>query len=59
MENEYKSIHSNTKAIIFNIQLYTEYESVDFHLVSRKTELYCFREITLQPKVDYTWAPQQ
>lgn len=46
-----KSIYSNTKAIIFNIQLYIEYESVDFHLVSRETELYCFRGITLQPKV--------
>lgn len=59
MENEYKSIHSNTKAIIFNIQLYIEYESVDFHLASGKTELYYFRGITPQPKVDYTWAPQQ
>ena len=38
-----ESVYSNTKAIIFNIQLYVEYKSVDFHKATRETKLYCFR----------------
>ena len=38
-----ESVYSNTEAIIFNIQVYVEYKSVNFHKASRETKLYCFR----------------
>ena len=38
-----ESVYSNTKAILFNIQVYVEYKSVNFHKASRETKLYSFR----------------